>query len=147
MKRIPLLLLLFFSLLSGCGERTNLDVTAASGTVTVDGRPMEGINIIFRPSDGNEVPAFGSTGAQGEFKLSSPSAPVGSGAVAGEYIPTFSKTETEQPPPTFPPDEEFHGKVTHLIPEKYGDGKTCGFAPVKVEKGKSNVFTFDLSTK
>jgi len=146
-KTLFLLLLPFVLFLSGCGERTKLDVTAVRGTVTVDGRPMEGINVIFHPSDGGVITAFGSTDAQGKYTLSSPSAPVGSGAVPGEYIPTFSKTETEQPPASHPPDEPFEGKVTHLIPEKYENPKTCGIASVKVEKGKTNVVDFDLATK
>ena len=142
-------MLLFIVFLSGCGERSKLDITAVRGTVTVDGRPMEGINIIFHPSDGGVITAFGSTDAQGKYTLSSPSAPVGSGAVAGEYVPTFSKTETEQPPSTLSTEDAaaFEGKVTHLIPEKYGNPKTCGIASVKVEKGKTNVFDFNLSTK
>ena len=147
MQKIQLLLLLlFFSFLSGCGERTKLDVTAVRGTVTVDGQPMEGINIIFHPSDGGEIAAFGSTDAQGKYTLSSPSAPVGSGAVAGEYIPTFSKTETEEPPASHPSHLPFDGKVFHMIPEKYENPKTCGAAPVTVKKGKNNVFDFDLKS-
>ena len=140
-------MLLFVPFLSGCNERTKLDVTAVRGTVTVDGQPMEGINIILHPSDGGEIASFGVTDAQGKYTLSSPSAPVGAGAVAGEYVPTFSKTETEEPPASHPAEEPFYGKVTHLIPEKYGNPKTCGVAPVKIEKGKTNVFDFNLSTK
>ena len=139
----------FVVFLSGCGEHTKLDVTAVWGSVTVDGQPVEGINIIFHPSDGGEIVAFGSTDAKGRYTLSSPSAPPGSGALSGEYVPTFSKTETEQPPSTFSTEEAaaFEGKVTHLIPAKYENTKTCGIASVKVEKGKTNVFDFDLSTK
>ena len=71
--------------------------------------------------------------------------------MAGEYIPVFSKKEVEERPPTDSPEEEriLYGgttpKVTHLIPEKYGDMRTSGFDPVKVEKGKKNEFTFNLS--
>ena len=146
-KTLFLLLLPLVVFLSGCGERAKLDVTAVRGTVTVDGQPMEGINIIFHPSGGGEIAAFGLTDAKGKYTLSSPSAPVGSGAIAGEYVPTFSKTETEQPLASHSSDEPFEGKVTHLIPEKYGNPKTCGMSPVKVEQGKTNVFDFDLSTK
>ena len=151
MKKFLVVLSFVLPFFSGCGERSKLDVTAVTGTVTVDGRPMEGINIIFHPSDSGEIAAFGSTDAQGKYKLSSPSAPVGSGAVAGEYIPTFSKMEAEQRP-EMPPEEQWAkygdtpAKVTHLIPEKYGVPKTCGIAPVKVEKGEKNLFDFDLKS-
>jgi len=146
-----LLLLFVFSCVSGCGERSKHDVTVVTGTVTVDGQPMGDINIIFHPI-GGEIVAFGSTDAQGKYRLSAPQAPVGAGAVPGEYAPTFSKTETEQRPAmTAEEEEKMYGntppKVTHLIPEKYEDKKTCGVAPVKVEKGKTNVFDFQLSTK
>ena len=43
-----------------------------------------------------------------------------------------------------PAEEPFYGEVPHLIPEKYGNPKTCDVAPVTVEKGKKNVFDFDL---
>ena len=157
MKKITILYLVlsFFVLpyLCGCGPANPLDTIAVTGTVTVDGQPMEGISVTFLPADGGAYGAFGSTDSKGKFKLSSPSAPVGSGAVAGEYIPVFSKTEMEQRPPTASPEEErrLYGgvpaQVFHRIPEKYGDVKTCGFDPVKVEKGKKNVFSFDLSSK
>ena len=152
MKKIQFHVLLLFVLpsLFGCAERSNLDVTSVTGTVTVDGQPMEDIRIIFHPVGGGEIAAFGSTDAQGRYQLSSPSAPVGSGAVAGEYIPTFSKVEVEERPPASSPEEEYRlyggvpPKITHHIPEKYGDVTTCGIAPVKVEKGKKNHFDFEL---
>ena len=113
----------------------------------------EGISVAFNPSDGGEIAAFGKTDASGKFRLSSPSAPVGSGAVVGEYVPTFTKTEMEERPPTASAKEEMRlyggrpPKTFHLIPEKYGNVETCSMVPVKVEKGKSNVFDFDLSAK
>jgi hypothetical protein len=152
---IPCLILSLFVLpyVCGCGPSNPLDTIVVTGTVTVDGQPMEGIRITFIPMDGGAYGAFGTTDSRGRFRLSSPSAPVGSGAVAGEYIPVFSKVEVEERPPTDSPEEEriLYGgappKVTHLIPEKYGDVKTGGFDPVTVEKGKKNEFTFDLSTQ
>ena len=147
------LLLLALPCLFGCGERLPFDVIVVTGTVTVDGQPMEGISITFIPLGDNGLAAFDVTDAQGRFRLSSPQAPVGSGAVPGEYAPTFSKMEVEEHPPTASPEEaqRLYGnappKITHLIPERYGNAKTSGIEPVKVEKGKKNAFSFDLSTK
>ena len=154
MKKFQPLVLLFvvLPLLSSCGKQSKLDVTVVTGTVTVDGRPMGEISITFYPVDGNEIAAFGSTDTQGKFNLSSPSVPVGSGALPGEYVPTFSKTETEERPAAATLEEHarLYGdtlpEVFHLIPQKYGDPKTCGIAPVRVEKGKKNHFDFELKS-
>jgi len=148
-----ILFLLVVSFLCGCGKK--LDVTVVTGTVTVDGQPMEEIKIVFVPSDETGLAAFGTTDASGKFRLSSPSRPVGSGAKPGEYIPTFSKEELVstasgdqgQAPPTGMMVSAPPPKIIQHIPEKYGNAKTSGFDPVKVEKGKKNDFVFELSTK
>ena len=157
MKKIQLLVLLCFVFphVFGCVKTSQHGVVVVTGTVTVEGQPMEGIDMIFHPVAG-EIAAFGSTNAQGKYKLSSPSTPVGAGAMEGEYVATFTKTTVESRPPASKMEERrYRGidgtsrvpVITHHIPEKYGDRTTCGIAPVKVEKGKTNVFDFDLSTK
>jgi hypothetical protein len=137
----------------GCAPHNSLDTVIVKGTVKVDGQPMSGIDVIFNPVSGDGIPAGGVTGIDGSYTLTSGANSVGSGALEGDFIPTFSKTETEQREPTASPEEEQkkYGnkppRIFHLIPEKYSNTKTCGISPVKVEKGKTNIFDFDLSTK
>ncbi len=111
---------------------------------------MQGIKVIFHPTDeGN--PGFAETDAEGKFKLSFPSAEAGTGVPVGTYQPTFSKMETEEREPTASPEEELlkYGnkppKTFYRIPKKYGSIKTCGIDPVTVEKGRENMFDFELS--
>jgi hypothetical protein len=102
---------------------------------------------------GDGVSAGGVTNINGSYTLTSGSNSVGSGALEGGFVPTFSKTETEQREPTASPEEEMkkYGskppQIIYLIPKRYSNTKTCGFSPVKVEKGKPNIFDFDLSSK
>ncbi|MDR2409529.1 MAG: Ig-like domain-containing protein [Bacteroidales bacterium] len=136
----------------GCGEPNRIGAVKVSGTVTVDGQPMEGITVIFNPVHNNGLAASGTTDNQGVYILTSPGAPYNTGAVPGEFIPTFSKTESEILESTSIEDyKQKYGdripKIIYLIPEKYSKVKTCGISPCIVEKGKSNIFDFELSTK
>ena len=138
---------------SGCSKSEPLQTVKVTGTVKVDGIPMGGVSIIFNPVENNGTAAGGVTDATGAYSLTSGANTPGTGAVTGSFTPTFSKTELEQREPTASPEEEMakYGgvppKVFHLVPEKYGNVKTCGIDPVTVEKGKPNVFDFDLSSK
>ena len=139
--------------ISGCTKSEPLTTIKVTGTVTVDGAPMSGVNILFNPVEKDGIAAGGVTDANGVYTLTSGANSPGTGAVEGSFIPTFSKTETEQREPTASPEEEIakYGydppKVTYIIPQKYGDVKTCGVDPVTVEKGKENRFDFELLSK
>lgn len=153
-KRMSVLTgVLVLSAFIGCTKSEPIDTIKVSGTVKVDGQPMAGINVTFNPASGNGISAGGITDANGKYTLTSGANTPGTGAVDGRFIPTFSKTETEAREPTASPEEEIakYGyappKTIYLIPEKYGDVKSCGFEAVTVEKGKPNVFDFDISTK
>lgn len=137
----------------GCGPGNPYDTVKVTGTVLVDGQPMQDVNVSFNP-DGSDAPdAYGSTDAKGEFTLTIPGAPVGSGAVPGVYHPTFRKIVTEERPKAETPEEQaaledkYPVKTTYVVPEKYGNRTTSGIDSVKVEKGQPNVFKFELSTK
>ncbi|MDR1269395.1 MAG: Ig-like domain-containing protein [Planctomycetaceae bacterium] len=136
----------------GCAPGNSPNTVIVKGTVRVDGQPTAGINVIFNPASGNGVSAGGVTDSNGNYTLTSGSNSVGSGVSAGDFIPTFSKTEIEPREPTASPEEQQQKygnkppKIFHLLPEKYSNTKTCGIVPVKVEKGMQNIFNFDLST-
>lgn len=51
--------------MAGCSDGLNL--VGVSGTVTFDGRPLEGATVVFRPKQGR--PSAGTTDAQGRYVL------------------------------------------------------------------------------
>lgn len=152
MKTIGLFgILLSVLFLIGCGQKNPYDTTPVTGTVLVDGKAMEGVSVMFAPTTGEGQAAGGMTDAQGRFTLTVGGAPVGSGALEGEYYVTFIKQEMEGQGLNF---EEYKAKfgdrapqTVHIIPEKYSDAKESGVDPVRVEKGKKNDFPFSISTK
>ena len=78
MKQIFALLSVVALLTSvGCGP----GVTTVSGTVTLDGEPMEGLIVAFTP-DGGGPSGAGTTDAQGKYTLNSN---LGAGIPSGSY--------------------------------------------------------------
>jgi len=146
---LPFLLILLFV---GCSFEKKLATTFVTGTVNVDGQPMEDITVAFIPTDTDASPAIGSTDRKGAFKLSTAGGVTGKGAIPGSYIPTFTKYEVEQLESDSPEDyKQRYGnqepRTFYLIPQKYAHPQTCGMDIVTVEKGKKNHFEFNLSTK
>jgi hypothetical protein len=137
-------------ILPGCAKNS-LGTIKVSGTVTLDGKPADGVAVAFYPKAEGGRECFGITDAQGRFVLTVSGAEVGSGAVPGEYIPGFFK---EQSPTRGMSEEEVRKKFPRglpepidLLPTKYADRTKTDIAPVKVEKGKKNDFAFDLLSK
>jgi len=68
---IRLALILFFSGLvlvtTGCSRGDLPDLGEVQGTVTLDGKPLAGVNVQFFPSEGR--PAAGTTGSDGRYEL------------------------------------------------------------------------------
>ncbi|MDR2704447.1 MAG: hypothetical protein LBC02_01590 [Planctomycetaceae bacterium] len=143
-------LIILVILFVGCAQQNPYDTTFVEGTVQLDGVPTEGINVNFTPI-GNGNSAGGLTNSSGKYKLTTGGAPVGSGAIAGEYHVTFSKMEIEGSNLTFEEYQKQIGsrppKTTYIVPKKYDNFADSGIAPVTIEKGKKNIFDFDLSTK
>ncbi|MBN2292073.1 MAG: carboxypeptidase regulatory-like domain-containing protein [Pirellulales bacterium] len=79
--------LLLVTALTGCGGS---DRGPVSGTVTVDGRPLEYGVISFRPAQGNPAPGSGGVVTDGNFQI-----PAIKGLRPGDYIVSiaaFKKT-------------------------------------------------------
>ena len=143
---IAVLGLVFFQ---GCAQHP-LGAVKVTGMVTVGGEATEGISVTFIPtaSDGRE--AYGTTDAQGRFVLTIPGTDVGSGAIPGEYIVTFFKTE--DPAAGMHEDEvrqRFGGlpPTIDLLPVKYKSRTDTPIAPVTVEARGRNEFTFELTSR
>src|SRR5262245_27155263 len=67
--RPALLAALTSAALAGCGSGPKL--VPVTGTVTLDGKPLEGANIVFVPDPGNAAITQGTdlTGASGNYKV------------------------------------------------------------------------------
>lgn len=66
--RRPLLLLAgLFVFVSGCGSDDTPPLGQVSGTITLDGEPLEGVIVVFKPESGRA--ATGTTDASGQYTL------------------------------------------------------------------------------
>ena len=104
---------LFFVALcfAGCGKGPKK--VGVSGTVTLDGQPIQNCSVLFQAVNSSEASvwrpdASGLTDAEGRFKLSTLGETRGPGAAAGEYVVKFgwldpAPPEDESTPPTKAP--------------------------------------------
>jgi hypothetical protein len=143
--------LLIATLAAGCGEG-GPKLLPASGTVTYQGKPLEGALVSFL-GQGN-VLGSGTTDAAGKYTISTLGRP---GAIPGKNQVAITKqsgaqglTKDAGPPPTPPSPEEIQAKmkaamsgakVKNQLPEKYADPAQSGFT-AEVAPGKS---TFDFT--
>ena len=119
-------------LLVGCGGE--LKVAPVSGTVTLDGAPLEKASVFFQPEKGR--PSFGVTDGQGHYTLnysmSEHGAKVGPCTVK---ISTAVQNEEDEGKP-IP-----KGKSNDKVPARYSK------EPIKVTvASKKNKFDFTLTT-
>lgn len=116
---------------AGCGQSAPL--VPVSGTVKLDGKPIEGVLVTFRLASGDLKPiATGTTNAQGEFELRHVER--GAGIPAGEYKVTLS---TERP------DRE----GAEVFPAKYHNPEETILTASVPEGGKTFEFTAQSSRK
>ena len=74
-------LLLAVLVTAGCGSGSGM--VSAGGTVTLDGEPLAGVVVEFRPVDPGGTPSFGLTDASGRYRLMRTA--FESGVVPGNY--------------------------------------------------------------
>jgi hypothetical protein len=55
------------ALVAGCSSGSTVDVAKVSGTVTLDGQPLEDAEVLFQPASGR--PSWGRTKADGSYQL------------------------------------------------------------------------------
>jgi hypothetical protein len=137
--------------LSGCGRGPLVKV---QGTVTLDGKPLEGATVSFVPEEGAGPPASGLTGSDGVFRLTTRTS--GDGAQPGQYKVTISKSSAvvETPPPADPKAmadamKDFQAKhakgvtttKTAGVPPQYADVKKT---PLKCQVPPDGPVQFEL---
>lgn len=126
---------------SGCGgdqiKGVDRNLVPVTGKITYDGKPLKAGDISFISTD-NPGKGYASTiDASGNYALAYSQS--SKGALPGNYNVRIASTEG-----TATMGEK--GEMTpakSVIPEKYNDPSASGLKAT-VEKGKSNVFNFDL---
>jgi hypothetical protein len=115
--------------LSGCEKGPKL--VPVTGTVTLDGKPVETAGLLFLPVDSSGTPGNGETDAQGRFQLKTRSQV---GAQVGKYYVGIVKSVYSNSP-----------KPKWLTPQKYSDAKTSGLTAEVTADGK-NDFEFKMTS-
>lgn len=128
-----------------------------SGKVTMGGSPVAGATVTFSPT-GDQPPAFGRTGTDGTFTLTTYDS--GDGAVAGSYKVRVTKSAGGSGAPEGPegghdPDnpeafqtpmqyeEQARTGPSSLLPEQYASDETTPLT-AEVSEGGENKFEFEL---
>lgn len=115
----------------GCGPSQDSSLGLVTGTVKLDGAPVEGVVVMFEPVDARL--STGATDASGQYELWYTSNV--KGAAIGEHVVRIEKSEN-------PEQEELGGKLV-VIPDRYNVNSTLA---AEVKAGE-NTFDFDLVTK
>jgi hypothetical protein len=157
---------LFLAALGGCRNSGLPEVIPVTGSVTFQGKPLEGAAVTFFTNEGNLATgelAFGTTDAQGRFRLRSQAgrAEALDGAAAGEHRVTISKLI----PPQGMTEAAYQQKLdaekeagesgvygapreivpprVELLAEQYSNAQQTTLT-ASVKKGDKNDFTFEL---
>lgn len=156
------LLCLLLAAFAGCpGGGTGVDTVAVTGTVTLDGQPVQGANVAFAPKSADGKAAAGLTDASGRFELTTIEA--SDGALPGSYAVTITKVsgtladqagDKRARGETLSPEEmeammkvaEGGAEQKSAIPEKYAAADTSGFT-AEVKPGGTNDFPFDMTSE
>jgi hypothetical protein len=124
---------------AGCGPRRP-ETVPVTGTVMLDGSPVERAGVGFHPQFTGGVPATGTTDAEGRFTLRTFQA--GDGAMPGPHRVSVSLQKTTG---VVPDPDGLSGeiapeglRVEWIVPEKYSNPETSGLE-VEVRPGMDAV--------
>jgi hypothetical protein len=127
--------------LFGCGQ-SGPRLVPVTGVVTLDGTPVAGAGVMFKPAGtGNLPPASATTDADGKFSLATLNKP---GAALGDYQVSVVKQETSGVG-EFGAVAPGGPKVKWIVPQKYGMPEKSGLTATVSEK--EHHFEFKLSSK
>jgi hypothetical protein len=92
--------------LAGCGKAASVKTYPVTGTVTYNGKPLEGATVVYVPTNPDAPRVSGSTDSDGKFSLSTfvSASEILRGAPADEYKVLVTKVNVEQAAATSGPD-------------------------------------------
>ncbi len=141
---------------TGCGGPEHPATFPVEGTVTYQGKPVDGATISLIPLEIGSRGAAATSGADGSFSMSTFAH--GDGAIPGEYLVTVFKYDEamldaavadaamtlEEEEEMYTDDEAEGGDAgpRNLLPAKYADAMTSGLSIVVSES--PNVLPIDL---
>lgn len=131
--------LLVLTLMSGCGGPDGPARYPVSGTVTVNGEPLEDGSIQFIPSDNSDSPSIGATITGGTYSI-----PAKKGALAGEYtvqIKGMKKTGRQIEAGSPLPPGTMVDELIEVVPPKYNTNSTL---TATIVEGDNENVKFDL---
>ena len=137
-------LLLASSALCGCGAEDDYPREPFSGTVTIDGRPLDKGHIVFEPK-GQQPTQSGSEVVGGRFDI-----PREAGAMPGPYVVAVFADDAPLPVGVQPGTAEADAAIRKAartvvkVPRKYNVETTL---TAEIKAGGPNAFAFDLSSK
>ena len=88
------------------------ELTEVTGTVTLDGKPLPGVSVAFRPESKGGT-SRGTTDADGKFELRYSAEAVG--AVAGKHVVRIEINDMERDASVIP--EKYRGETSELTAE------------------------------
>lgn len=126
---------LFISI--GCGNE--MKVAPVSGTLTLDGEPVEQASVVFEPEEGGR-PSFGVTNAQGRYTLAY--SRTLNGAEVGDCVVKITKLSELDENGNKPKEKTSNAPAPGEIPKRYLK------EPIKVTVlPRSNQIDIDLTTE
>ncbi len=146
MRTASTILVLAIFMIVGCGGETANPLASASGVVTLDGKPIEGVSILLIPKEGTSSGriSYGLTDAEGRFELRV--SPDQSGAIIGSHWVQLEKLTQQDGSPIPPGSSPEEVAAMNQLPQAYSDAGSTPISAEIPESGTSNL-AFDLSSK
>lgn len=128
-------------LLTGCRPS---EFQYVEGVITLDGVPVAGATVTFRPRKKGGMTAAGMSDATGRYRLNPLRGKDGAGAMVGEYDVSVMKTREPGDGGTFLVRE---GAIEYVTPPGYADVVTSGLtATIKPGRNTGESVSFDLKS-
>ncbi len=142
------LMLLLAGFSTGCGASATAEVIPelepVTGTITIDGKPAEGVAVTFFPAPKNQGnPGSGTTDANGQYVLLYRNGQ--SGIPVGDYVVMCSRLRQPDGSPIPPDKTAADVMAVDKIPERYRVMENPAMTVAVTKGGKT--FDFDLKSK
>jgi hypothetical protein len=130
---------------AGCSKKAELPaLTAVSGTVTMGGKPVSGVSVLFLPGAGTPGDGgYGTTGADGRYTLQHRSGE--HGVQPGTYAVIFSKFAMPDGTPVAADIQPESVGARQVIPQRYTNPDTSGMIANVTDA--TGTFDFELKSK